>query len=119
MMKAAHLKKLEARAERVRQLLLPEQVHRGEVKDPQDRLREIISRVDGGDQRLSRDVVYDIAQFLTVDMAEMIEAVREANREIIQARRDLAMRAGSKYKITIMSDSPLAVESREVADDDE
>jgi hypothetical protein len=116
-MNAAHLKKVEARAERVRQLLLPLTVTRGDVGDPQDRLRELIKRIGGRDV-IPQDVplraaVADVVRFLETDMPEMVQAVRDANAEAQQARRELSMRAGTRYQVTLMSDAPIGV-AREV-----
>jgi hypothetical protein len=119
----AHLKKLEARAARVKNLLLPDSiVFNGmdtEIGDPKDRLREIIKRVAGFPEHLNpgetfKGVIRDVEQFLEHDMAELVEAVREANREARQARQELSARAGTRYQITISSDAPLDVLTREV-----
>ena len=119
-MKEDHLKKVEARAARVRQLLLPGTVNRGEVADPQERLRELINRLGGRDEWEwpanfpLRTAVGEVVRFLETDTEEMIRSVREARAEAAQARRDLSARAGTRYTITITSDAPLAVSSREV-----
>lgn len=112
-MKAEHLRKIAARAERVKQLLLPEAVMRGDVTDPQHRLRELIQRL-GGREALGpgfplRTAVADVVRFLETDIPEMIQAVRDAEEEAWQARRALSARAGTRYQVTITSDAPLAV----------
>lgn len=117
-MKSDHLKKVEARAERVKQLLLPLAVKRGEVTDPQDRLRELILRVGGrgvlpGDFPL-RTAVADVVRFLEVDVPEMLQAVRDAQREVQEARRALLNRVGDRYRLVITSDAPLAVQVSDV-----
>jgi hypothetical protein len=118
--KTAHLRKLEARAERVRHLLLPEENAQGEVTDSQARLRDLVKRISGGRELAAgvtaRQAVADLVQFLDVDLPEMIAAVRDAEESARQARRELSARAGATYRLVITSDAPLAVESHEVLD---
>ena len=108
-MKAAHLPKIAGRADAALLLLFPEVTHRGEVVDPDQRLKELIRRLDGaGDSDLGNDI-NALRRLLEVDVPEMIQAVREANRETAEARAALAGRAGSTYTVTITSDSPMRV----------
>ena len=119
-MKAAHLVKIQRRIDRVTQILLPDEVHRGEVTDPEDRLKKLIKRIDGWPDLPEgsswRSAVRDIVQVLEVDVPAMIEAVREANKARYDAERALSMRAGTTYQVTITSDAPIAVLRQEVVE---
>lgn len=81
-MKAAHLPKIEARRERVLQLLLPDAVPRGEIASPEDRLRELVLRLNGrdvfGPEFPLRTAVANVRQLLEEDIPELMDAVREA-----------------------------------------
>ena len=116
-MKSAHLQKVQARAARVKQLLLPDSVPRGDIADPEQRLRELVLRVGGrdalGPDFPLRGAVADLVRFLGTDVPELIQAVRDAQEETRKARAELADRAGTAYSVTITSDAPLAV-SRQV-----
>lgn len=82
-MKSAHLEKIEGRRRRVLQLLLPDEVARGEVGDPEDRLRELITRLGGRDALGPvfplRDAVRNVRALLENDVPALMDAVREAN----------------------------------------
>jgi hypothetical protein len=122
-MKAAHMPKIEARRKRAIELLVPEEVARGgEIPDPEKRLAELIKRIDGqSDPQVSairpgypvKQGVDDLMTLLFKDLPEMIEAVRDANREAAEARAALAGRAGTTYTVTITSDSPMRVATME------
>jgi hypothetical protein len=51
----------------------------------------------------------DFTRLLETDIPELVQAVRDANAERDQARRELAQRAGTKYQVTVSSDAPIAV----------
>lgn len=108
-MKAAHLEKISKRAERALDLILPFEVSRGEVGDPKDRLGEIIRRVDGKRNPELVNDIWALTELLETDVPAMIQAVRDAQAEVRQARRELSQRAGTTYRITITSDAPLGV----------
>jgi hypothetical protein len=97
---------------------LPAEVPRGEITDPVKRLRELIHRIGGHDNQNGalplRNAVTDLVQFLEVDVPELIDAVRAAQEEARQARRELAGRAGTQYQLVISSDAPLAVTQHRV-----
>lgn len=82
-MKTAHLEKIEGRRRRVLQLLLPDEVARGEVGDPEDRLRELITRLGGrdalGPEFPLRTAVENVRALLENDIPALMGAVREAN----------------------------------------
>ena len=83
-MKSAHLEKIEARRRRVLQLLLlPDEVPRGEIGDPEDRLRELVRRLGGrdvlGPDFPLRTAVENVRDLLETDVPELMDAVREAN----------------------------------------
>lgn len=112
-MKAAHLEKVAGRAERALSLLLPWEDNRGaEVDDPKERLRDIIKRVGGGTETSElRNDIWALTELLETDVPALIQAVRDAEAEARQARRDLAQRhAGSTYQVTVTSATPIAVE---------
>jgi hypothetical protein len=82
-MKSSHLEKIEGRRLRVLELLLPDEVPRGEVADPERRLRELIGRLGGrdvlGPEFPLRTAVANVRQLLEEDLPELMAAVREAN----------------------------------------
>jgi hypothetical protein len=127
LMKEAHLRKVLDRTNRVRQFLLPDEVRRGEVEDPRKRLRKLLNRIEGYPDTLVEgqslgSVTYDVVRFLETDMPEMVQAVRDANQAAREARRELARvvaeRAGTRYTVTITSDSPIGVTSGTVSEPD-
>jgi hypothetical protein len=81
--KTVHLEKIEGRRQRVLQVLLPDEVPRGEVADPEARLRELVIRLGGrdvlGPEFPLRTAVANIRQLLTEDLPDLMAAVREAN----------------------------------------
>jgi hypothetical protein len=81
--KSVHLEKIEGRRQRVLQLLLPDEVPRGEVADPERRLRELVIRLGGrdafGPQFPVKTAIANIRQLLTEDLPDLMAAVREAN----------------------------------------
>ena len=119
-MKAAHLVKIQNRVNRAVQILLPDEVARGEVADPEERLRRLIQRVGGWPDLPPgsswRSAIRDIVTLLEVDVPAMIEAVREANKGRYDAERALRERAGTTYQVTITSDSPIGVLSQKVVE---
>ena len=119
-MKAAHLPKIAARLDRVLQVLLPEEVGRGPVTDPELRLKKLIQRVDGWPELPPgsswRNAIQDIARILEQDVPDLIDAVREANQERDRAVRALSARAGTRYQVTITSDAPIAVLRQEIVE---
>jgi len=82
-MKTAHLEKIEGRRRRVLQLLLPDEVARGEIGDPEDRLRELVRRLSGrdalGPDYPLRTAVENVRDLLETDIPELMDAVRAAN----------------------------------------
>jgi hypothetical protein len=115
-----HLKKVEERGRLARELLFPQQVSRGMIADPKERLRQLILKV-GGRELLGlppdyplRTSIENLERFLREDVPELIAAVADAQNAARQARLDLAARAGSRYTVTLSSDAPVAVTMREV-----
>lgn len=129
-MKAAHLIKIQARADRVKQMLLPDVIIRAgtetEIADPKKRmrgfLRELTGKISGTYQESQNANVAELERFLDVDIPELIQGVRDANREAMEARRELtavlAERAGIKYRLVITSDAPIGVEKAVIQPDE-
>jgi hypothetical protein len=88
--KSAHLEKIEARRRRVLQLLLPDEVPRGETGDPEDRLRELVKRLGGRDVLGPgfplRTAVENVRDLLETDIPELMDAVRAANARNARCR---------------------------------
>lgn len=83
--KSAHIPKIERRLALAVEVLLPESTVRGEVMSPEVRLRKLLARLDsaefegkGRPESGWRQAALNITQLLTVDVPELIDAVREA-----------------------------------------
>lgn len=84
-MKAAHLAKIKRRLDIAVTTLLPERTVRGEVLNPETRLRRLLARLDsaefdgkGRPESGWRQAANDIITLLDTDIPELIDAVREA-----------------------------------------
>jgi hypothetical protein len=107
--KHAHLVKVEERAKKALELLLPWETPRGEVEDPKKRLRQLIVRVDGERRDELANDVWAVTELLEHDVPELIKAVRDAQEDARQARKELSQRAGTRYTVTLSSDAPIGV----------
>jgi hypothetical protein len=112
-MKAAHIQKVAARAERALELLLPFEDSRGDdVEDPKARLKDIIKRVDrnsGGTASQLANDIWALTELLESDIPALIQALYDAQADARKAREQ---RAGSRYQVTLMSDAPMHVVDR-------
>lgn len=63
---------------------------------------------------------YNVDRLVNTDVPELIQAVREAKREVEEAQRQLRLsrEATTRFAVTVYSDSPMRVSRVEAAGDD-